>query len=150
MDTAFKRRWNFEYLGIDKNEEEIKNIGKIILSENDEVIEWNRLRKAINAKLSSQDFKINEDKLMGPFFLSKKVIASDENGMIIDKDKFVDAFKSKVIMYLYEDAVKQGKHRFFDGCSDTGKYSSVCDAFDKIGIDIFGGTFREIYYDKED
>jgi len=148
MDTAFKRRWNFEYLGINENEDEIRDKGKIILSSSNETIEWNILRKAINAKLSSSDFKINEDKLMGPFFLSKKVIASDKNGMIIDKDKFIDAFKSKVIMYLYEDAVKQGKHRFFDGC-DSSKYSSVCDAFDNIGIGIFGATFRETYYESQ-
>ena len=150
MDTAFKRRWNFEYLGIDENEEKIKGIGKIMLAGTDEPIEWNRLRKAINAKMSSSDFKINEDKLMGPFFLSKKIIASDENRMIIDKDEFIKAFKSKVIMYLYEDAVKQGKHRFFEGCPDTGKYSAVCDAFDIMGIAIFGPTFRETFYDKED
>lgn len=150
MDTAFKRRWNFEYLGIDENEEKIKGIGKIMLAGTDEPIEWNRLRKAINAKMSSSDFKINEDKLMGPFFLSKKVVASDENRMIIDKDEFIKAFKSKVIMYLYEDAVKQGKHRFFEGCPDTGKYSAVCDAFDTMGIAIFGPTFRETFYDKED
>ena len=150
MDTAFKRRWNFEYLGIDENEEKIKGIGKIMLAGTDEPIEWNRLRKAINAKMSSSDFKINEDKLMGPFFLSKKEVASDENRMIIDKDEFIKAFKSKVIMYLYEDAVKQGKHRFFEGCPDTGKYSAVCDAFDTMGIAIFGPTFRETFYDKED
>lgn len=150
MDTAFKRRWNFEYLGINDNEDEIKGIGKLTLAGMDEPIEWNRLRKAINAKMSSGDFKINEDKLMGPFFLSKKVIASDENGEIIDREKFIKAFKSKVIMYLYEDAVKQGKHRFFDGCPDTGKYSSVCDAFRTMGLAIFGPTFKESFYDKED
>jgi len=117
MDTAFKRRWNFEYLGINKNEDQISGIGKIKLAGSDETVEWNILRRAINAKMSSEQFKINEDKLMGPFFLSKKIIASDENGMIINSDKFVDAFKSKVIMYLYEDAVKQGKHRFFHRCA---------------------------------
>ena len=106
------------------------------------------LRKAINDKMSSSDFKINEDKLMGPFFLSKKIIASDENGMIVDTKRFIDAFKSKVIMYLYEDAVKQGRHRFFDGC-DSGKYSSVCEAFDTIGFAIFGAAFREMFYDKQ-
>lgn len=148
MDTAFKRRWNFEYLGINENEEKIKGIGKIMLPGCDEPIEWNTLRKAINDKMSSSDFKINEDKLMGPFFLSKKVIASNENGMIIDTERFIDAFKSKVIMYLYEDAVKQGKHRFFDGC-DSSKYSSVCEAFDTIGTAIFGATFRETFYDKQ-
>lgn len=150
MDTAFKRRWNFEYLGIDENAEKIAGIGKITLEGPNEEIEWNRLRKAINAKMSSSEFKINEDKLMGPFFLSKKAIASNEDGMIINQKAFIDAFKSKVIMYLYEDAVKQGKHRFFDGCPDTGKYSAVCDAFDKTGTKIFGATFREDFYDKED
>lgn len=148
MDTAFKRRWNFEYLGINENEEKISGIGKIELAGNDEPVEWNILRRAINAKMSSEQFKINEDKLMGPFFLSKKIIASDENGMIIDTDKFVAAFKSKVIMYLYEDAVKQGKHRFFDGC-DNSKYSSVCDAFDELGMGIFGLNFKENFYDKQ-
>lgn len=148
MDTAFKRRWDFEYLGINENEEKIASIGNIKLSGMDEVINWNMLRKAINAKMSSDDFRINEDKLMGPFFLSKKIIMSDESGMIVNQDKFLNAFKSKVIMYLYEDAVKQRKHNFFDGC-DSSKYSSVCDAFDEKGIGIFGDTFKELYYDRQ-
>jgi hypothetical protein len=147
MDTAFKRRWNFEYLGINENEEKISGFGKIQLAGTEEPVEWNMLRRAINAKMSSNDFKINEDKLMGPFFLSTKIITSDENGMIIDTKKFVDAFKSKVIMYLYEDAVKQGKHRFFEGC-DSSKYSSVCDAFDEKGMGIFGPNFEETFYGK--
>lgn len=148
MDTAFKRRWDFSYLGINENEEEIEGIGRIELAGSDEPVEWNILRKAINEKMASEDFKINEDKLMGPFFLSKKVIASDDDGMIIDTEKFMDAFKSKVIMYLYEDAVRQGKRRFFDGC-DSSKYSSVCDAFDEIGMGIFGANFKELFYDKQ-
>lgn len=147
MDTAFKRRWNFEYLGINKNEEKISGTGKIKIAGREEPIEWNRLRKAINNKMSSDKFKVNEDKLMGPFFLSTKLIASDETGMIIDTAKFIEAFKSKVIMYLYEDAVKQGKHKFFDGC-DSSKYSSVCDAFDEKGMEIFGEDFENDYYDK--
>lgn len=147
MDTAFKRRWNFEYLGINKNEEKISGTGKIKIAGREEPIEWSRLRKAINNKMSSDKFKVNEDKLMGPFFLSTKLIASDETGMIIDTAKFIEAFKSKVIMYLYEDAVKQGKHKFFDGC-DSSKYSSVCDAFDEKGMGIFGEDFENDYYDK--
>lgn len=86
MDTAFKRRWNFEYLGINENEEEIASIGNIKLAGSEDVINWNTLRKAINAKLSSDDFRINEDKLMGPFFLSKKIIKSDADGMIEDTE----------------------------------------------------------------
>lgn len=148
MDTAFKRRWNFEYLGINENEEEIAGIGKIMLAGCDEPVEWNILRRAINDKMSTDQFKINEDKLMGPFFLSKKILVSNNEGMIMDSETFINSFKSKVIMYLYEDAVKQGKHRFFDGC-DNSKYSSVCDAFDEIGMGIFGPNFKEKFYDKQ-
>ena len=146
MDTAFKRRWNFEYLGINESEEEIIGIGKIVLPGETEAVEWNTVRRVINDRMASE-YRINEDKLMGPFFLSKKVIASDENGMIIDPDKFMEAFKSKVIMYLYEDAVKQRKHDFFNGC-DSSKYSSVCDAFDEKGIAIFGSSVKNTVYNK--
>ena len=143
MDTAFRRRWDFEYIGIDQNDTEIN--GRIIIGKNTHEFEvdWNKLRKAINEKLSV-DYKINEDKLMGPFFLSKQIIETDQSGYIANSEKFINAFKSKVIMYLYEDAAKQHKHKLFEGC-DSSKYSSVCNAFDKLGIDIFGSRFRDIY-----
>lgn len=146
MDTAFKRRWNFEYLGINESEKEIIGVGKIVLPGEPDAVEWNAVRRAINDRMASE-YRINEDKLMGPFFLAKKVIASDENGMIIDTEKFMEAFKSKVIMYLYEDAVKQRKHDFFNGC-DSSKYSSVCEAFEEKGMAIFGTSVKNAVYNK--
>lgn len=71
MDTAFKRRWDFTYLGIDDSEEKI--VGKTVelgKGANKRIVEWNELRKAINTELLS--YKVNEDKLIGPYFLSKK------------------------------------------------------------------------------
>lgn len=149
MDTAFKRRWNFEYLGINQNESEIR--GSIMLgTDSVQDVEWNILRRAINEKLS-KEYKVNEDKLMGPFFLSKKVLKtiSADDDTIADTDKFIETFKSKVIMYLYEDAAKQHKHKLFAGCEDTTKYSSVCDSFERIGIRIFGDDFEETYYNPQ-
>lgn len=143
VDTAFKRRWEFEYCGINENDNKMD--GKIALGKGDHALEvsWNQLRKAINEKLAL-DYRVNEDKLMGPFFLSKKVTETDEFGKIKNPDKFLNAFKSKVIMYLYEDAGKQYKHKLFSGC-DNSKYSAVCDSIDSLGIDIFGSDFRSIY-----
>lgn len=149
MDTAFKRRWNFEYLGINENEGQIS--GNIMLKTDAiQKVEWNTLRKAINEKLSSE-YKVNEDKLMGPFFLSKKVLKTvdGDDNTIADTDGFMNTFKSKVIMYLYEDAAKQHKHKLFSGCPDTTKYSSVCDSFEKIGIRIFGDDFEDRYYNPQ-
>nr|DAW00587.1 MAG TPA: GTPase subunit of restriction endonuclease [Caudoviricetes sp.] len=149
MDTAFKRRWSFEYLGINENESKIR--GSIMLGEDDiQVVEWNILRKAINEKLASE-YRVNEDKLMGPFFLPKTIITtvSDTDDTIADTDLFLDTFKSRVIMYLYEDAAKQHKHKLFAGCPDTTKYSAVCEAFDKIGMRIFGEDFEERYYNPQ-
>ncbi len=143
MDTAFKRRWSFEYKGIDENEDKVG--GNVVLGtgEYEFEVNWNTLRKAINYVLA-HTYHINEDKLMGPFFVNEDVFAFGEDGMMKNPAKFKKVFKSKVIMYLYEDAAKQQKHKLFSGCDST-KYSSICDAFDKIGIDIFGADFKETY-----
>ncbi len=149
MDTAFKRRWNFEYLGINENQDKIQ--GRVTVgTTNVQEIEWNVLRRAINEKLA-KEYKVNEDKLMGPFFISKRVLktVSEENDTLVDTSRFVEVFKSKVIMYLYEDAAKQHKHKLFSGCEDTTKYSAVCDSFDEIGIQIFGEDFEEVYYNPQ-
>ena len=148
MDTAFKRRWNFEYLGINEGQDKIK--GRIAVGRTAQEIEWNVLRRAINEKLA-KECGVNEDKLMGPFFISKDIIktVSDTDDTIENSDRFVKVFKSKVIMYLYEDAAKQHKRKLFSGCEDTTKYSAVCDAFDEIGIRIFGEDFQDVYYNTQ-
>lgn len=150
MDTAFKRRWDFEYLGIDANDEKVVGTVDLIEGNSDSNISWNRFRKAINEKLA-REYKVNEDKLLGPYFLSNSVIAtnSETDNAIKDPEKFRSTFKSKVLMYLYEDAGKQHKHKLFAGCDST-KYSAVCDAFDEMGMNIFGESFKEDYYDHQE
>lgn len=141
MDTAFKRRWNFDYLGINHNENDIKgNFVKLGSGIYRRVIEWNELRKAINDTLSS--YKINEDKLLGPYFLSRKIVVPSV-GNEINADIFISAFKSKVLMYLFDDAAKQKRSYLFDGCKETTKYSSICEEFDKRGVEIFCKEIRD-------
>lgn len=142
MDTAFKRRWNFDYLGINENEDKL-DCKLITVGRGDFAtsIKWNQLRRAINEKLS-RDYNLNEDKLMGPFFLAKSVVENDNS------EEFVKAFKNKVIMYLYEDAAKQYKSKLFSGCDDM-RYSSVCEAFDEKGIGVFGADFMDFYNQQE-
>ena len=150
MDTAFKRRWDFDYIGINNNEKgiddikfEIKTINKNNY-EDTSFLYWNKLRKSINKYLS--DNKINEDKQLGPYFISKKVLLSN------DKKEFMDTFKNKVIMYLFEDAAKQKRIDLFSGVMNRANegyninsYSSICECFDKYGIEIFNNLIQNDY-----
>lgn len=135
MDTAFKRRWDFTYLGIDDSEDGIKG-KKVILGQGEHrrIVEWNTLRKAINNELLT--YKVNEDKLMGPYFISKKNMPE---GDIIDPTVFARIFKNKVLMYLFDDAAKQKRPSLFAGCRDENKnlYSQICREFDTKGVYIF-------------
>ena len=123
MDTAFKRRWEFERFGINDNEE------KIIDYVTEYGLNWNALRKTINDTLSGSSFKINEDKLMGPFFLKPESVLENVESNILNSKKFNSVFKNKVLMYLFDDAVKQKRGQFFtDGIT---RYSQICEQFDK-------------------
>lgn len=135
LDTAFKRRWDFTYLGIDDNDEDIRGKYVVVGSKTPQRIEWNELRKAINEFLANE--KINEDKQLGPYFIARNIIVP-EDGDEIDSKRFCDVFKNKVLMYLFDDAAKQKRSRLFEG-SEKGqnRYSKICEAFDEQGIAIF-------------
>ena len=138
MDTAFKRRWDFRYMGIDEGEDTTplalggEGLDKHAVNLNGRRIIWNKLRKAINTLLL--DYGINEDKLLGPFFLSPEAL-SDELYGDEGKSRFVAAFEDKVLLYLYEDAGKmRHKDIFRDG---DATFADICAAFEQDGIEIF-------------
>ena len=145
MDTAFKRRWDFTYIGIDDVQDKIA--GKyVILGKGDcrRRVEWNALRKAINDELLG--YRVNEDKLMGPYFLSKKFIPE---GSVIDPTIFIRVFKNKVLMYLFDDAAKQKRPSLFAGCEEKSKnlYSKICEEFDSKGVFIFCSDISKQFID---
>lgn len=146
MDTAFKRRWDFEYLELDGGEADIEGYKFNVAGQ---TYEWNALRKALNEVLS-EDYNVNEDKLMGPFFIKldsyKIEVKSDaSNPAESDKksyepilsDKFLDVFKNKVLMYLFDDAAKQKRKNFFQGVENSNRYSVICKEFEQSGLQIF-------------
>lgn len=146
MDTAFKRRWKFEYIGIDDNESEVATYEIPLQKKDDgnhEWIAWNQIRHSINDKLT--DMKINEDKLLGPYFISEEDLMTVRDRNEENADDFVDSFKSKVLMYLFEDAAKMKPRELFkEKIEVNGKtvdvkmrFSCICDAFDKVGQGIF-------------
>lgn len=161
MDTAFKRRWSFNYIGIDDEEFKVDKTttpATVTELQNDTFtladgsIEWNVLRRAINMKLSNDRIKVHEDKLMGPFFI--KVL--DETGASIfppatKDEEFIKLFCDKVLMYLFEDAAKTKRPDLFEGCDKNklNRYSYVCHEFKAQGLGIFGRDFRTEEYAKQ-
>lgn len=165
MDTAFKRRWDFEYIGINDGEFACSylnapiQIGSITTS-------WNKIRKEINRLLQSPNIRLSEDKLMGPFFLAESAFIEDKNEeaieetqessdikenedttldnsnviiSVLDEKIFKAAFKSKILMYLFEDAVKSKKTQLFDSVT----YSQLCEDFELEGLKVFKGLIEE-------
>ena len=90
MDTAFKRRWDFKYFSINNNENLIENTHTTI---NGKEVKWNNLRKQINDELLS--YKINEDKLMGPFFAFNEFMNQE-----IPEETFKDIFKNNYHVFV--------------------------------------------------
>lgn len=136
MDTAFKRRWDFTYLGIDDNDEDIRGKYVEMGSKEKQRVEWNELRKSINEFLA--DNKIMKTSNFGPYFIARNVVVPADGGSEINSEKFCDVFKHKVLMYLFDDAAKQKRGKIFGGSAKgQNRYSKVCEAFDEQGIGIF-------------
>ena len=135
MDTAFKRRWDFTYIGIDDSDQDLQGKYVYLADDKSQKVEWNKLRKAINNFLAKE--KINEDKQLGPYFISRSIVVP-KDGDEIDRDRFINTFKNKVIMYLFEDAAKQKRPRLFEGCfQNSSRYSEICREFEAKGVGIF-------------
>ena len=112
-------------MGIDEGEAEI--CGKVVrLGGRRDPVEWNALRHAINGLLKT-GARVNEDKLLGPFFLKKSALEDD--------GAFDEAFKSKVLLYLYEDAAKMKRPKVFRHPDFT--YSEICAEYDSSADGVF-------------
>ena len=108
MDTAFKRRWTFQYLPIDSDNGMLQSADGAFLSEH-----WGEIRTNINKLLKSQGRDIPEDKLLGPYFLSSRELHNDDEDAEQNAQNFVHVFASKVIMYLFEDAARYCRAQVF-------------------------------------
>lgn len=133
MDTAFKRRWSFSYIGLNDSEDEMKKYNVVLGAEVQQRVNWNKLRNALNDKLTI--LGINEDKLLGPFFISEHDM-SDEIG-------FSEVFKDKIISYLFEDAARGKRNKLFT--TSVMRYSEICRDFDLRGTEIF--NFEDVNTD---
>lgn len=127
MDTAFKRRWDFRYMGINDGSSKLDGI-TVPVGEPARMVGWDALRRGINKVLL--DAGVNEDKLLGPFFISPSRLR--------DAARFTQTFMDKVLLYLFEDAAKTKKSKVFS-IEGNPAYSDICDDFKARGELAFKG-----------
>lgn len=127
MDTAFKRRWDFRYMGINDGSSKLGGI-TVPVGEPARMVSWDALRRGINKVLL--DAGVNEDKLLGPFFISPSRLR--------DTARFTQTFMDKVLLYLFEDAAKTKKSKVFS-IEGNATYSDICDDFKARGELAFKG-----------
>lgn len=127
MDTAFKRRWDFRYMGINDGSAKIDGIA-VPVGIPTRMVSWDGLRRGINKVLL--DAGVNEDKLLGPFFVSPSRLR--------DTAHFIQTFMDKVLLYLFEDAAKTKKSKVFSH-EGNATYSDICEDFKARGELAFKG-----------
>ena len=119
MDSAFKRRWEFEYIPLVSDVYPQGNLfintlsGKITIS-------WKSFSTIIN-KILADSQHIPEDRLLGPWFLSEKEM--------IDEPTANKSLASKVLMYLFDDVLRHGNKSDIFNENGLGNFGTLITAF---------------------
>lgn len=95
MDSAFKRRWDWEYIPINYEESEDNKSSKfqVQLSET-ESFSWLSFIKSVNSVIKQND-NLGMDKCLGNYFIKPETNEID-----------IETFVNKVIFYLWNDVFK--------------------------------------------
>ena len=123
LDSAFKRRWNFEYIPIDFSEAKHKYYE---IDYAKKKVTWEVFATTINEQLKGKD--INEDKHLGQYFITEAEIC--------DSYKFA----SKILLYLFDDVLKFNRTGFF---KNYKTFSDLLTAFND-GKEVFEFTFKYV------
>ncbi|GGI32712.1 AAA family ATPase [Staphylococcus chromogenes] len=130
MDSAFKRRWEFEYIPIDYDVLTLKNVKIAGLD-----LGWISFIKALNEFLAING--VEEDKLIGPWFMSINNL-NDKNQVA-----------SKLLIYLWDDVLRYERSLLF---AETSFFSQVIYLYKNQGLNCFNKEFQNFineYYPED-
>ncbi|MDJ1478256.1 AAA family ATPase [Bacillus sp. LS15-K4] len=123
LDSAFKRRWRFEYLPI--NIDDAFHASEEIYY-GDMKVTWGQLVKNINLVLTING--VNEDKHIGPYFLTQTDL----------KDQKI--FSSKLLVYLWDDVLRHNRAILF---KSARTFSELVQSYEK-GEEIFTFNINDV------
>lgn len=124
MDSAFKRRWEWEYVPINYNPK--IDSGKFTITIGHSEYRWIDFLEKVNEQILQ--VTDSEDKQMGNFFIKHSVVE--------------DKFKSKVMFYLWHEVCKDEfhtKNNFFRSTTKEGQEFSFNDLYKDGSTDLLKG-----------
>lgn len=104
IDTAFRRRWSYRYLGYAEPCAYPKLDSVLRFAGRD--LDWDRFRHALNRRLKSA--QVVEDRLIGPYFLTRSQLRNPHEVL------------SKLLLYLWDDVLRFRQHELFKADSFAG------------------------------
>lgn len=135
LDTAFKRRWSFEYIRLNQNEKELNKNYKIQIKKGEEekLVSWNLFRNKLNDFLLENG--IYEDRLIAPFFIKDEEVKEE----ILEEETFLN----KLMMYIFDDVLKHKisiRKKLFK--ENILSFSKLITSYEE-GEEIFSNEFLE-------
>jgi len=130
LDTAFKRRWKFEYKPLDFSTSPSGNF-EINTEDGMQTISWSIFAKAVNSILSTDS--IPEDRHLGPWFVSTEEIATPADAK--------KALTGKILMYLWDDVLRHSERSVLFH-QDVKTFGSLVKKFNASEI-IFSENFEK-------
>ena len=137
MDSAFKRRWDFEFMPIDGEDTSKEYLTYVIKIKTEEIesephyILWNNFRNVINNKLKNA--YVEEDRLIGPYFIKgkKSIELKKKSDGAVDKyvEIPIESLINKLFTYLKQDVLRFiGAEELFLDNNNTRTMSSIRNA----------------------
>lgn len=135
LDTAFKRRWKFNYIPINFSNSPEGSF-EIIAMDEEHRISWSDFAQSVNRILSAE--AIPEDRHLGPWFVTAEEIASPESS-----DK---TLTGKVLMYLWDDVLRHTERTVLFH-PDIRTFGSLVEHYSRKAV-IFSDRFQNQLQEK--
>lgn len=133
MDSAFKRRWDWEYIPIDYSRNDNDSFEFEIDFEDGKKYSWIKFIEKINLNHIKVNPSLGMDKCIGNYFIKP------------DKEKAISLkpFINKVIFYLWNDVFKDEDNKVFEENTsyedffpiETNGKVKIKELFDRIGLE---------------
>lgn len=136
LDTAFKRRWNMEYIENKITGSEYEKFSIVPPIDKYKGINWGDFVNTINDKIKRDPSGINgEDKQLGAYFVTEKELKNSIE------------FADKVLSYLWEDIARINPDYWFKKEYRIESYDDLVKKYNEFYMEIFNDFFDVIIND---